>query len=121
MNYSSLRPLVFKLDQVSESSAGHVKAVTAGPHHQTSWFSRSGLGPKNLLWFLDTFPDVGAAGLKKHWYIEKNIRSRSLETLPLVLALFSLEHEALAKSLGLSFLICKGRVVTAALSDLLLL
>lgn len=39
----------FTLEQVSESPGGLLKRQIAGPHPQSSWFSRSGLGPKNCI------------------------------------------------------------------------
>lgn len=58
---------------------------------------------------------------EKPKYFEKNIRTGSQDTLALILGLFSTKHEALDKSLGLSFLICERRIFSVALSDLVLL
>lgn len=122
------RRSMIKSNAVSESPGRLVKTY-ARPHPESFWFSGSGLGPKNLLFFFffwSHFQEmlmllVLELHFEKHWYVEKNIRSRNQETLALVLALFSTKHEDLDKSPGLSFLICERRVTTAALSDLLLL
>lgn len=45
------KPVVLKLERVTESSKGLIKTQIIGPHSQSSWFSTSVVGLENLYFY----------------------------------------------------------------------